>query len=1431
MINVFNSNYEEIGSLDKNLALHTLGKVKIRYGRKYIDLLNDKGELNVSIPKILQEKDSLEDITKDGFYLVDGNLYAYYKGNIYQLTGVEGDYISFAVEQNLTQEQIDTAQNNIGLEFENITKAKQTIHNGIVFIDDRIFYINGDDVKELTLREPLSSINNQNMGLPPSDNVAIVYKNGHWEYISILTKDDLRDLLPSEEKEDEEDNESIDMFDPIQYSKVYTIKTAQILNSNDNSISYLDNLETIPIMSQQQNDIAILSIPAERVVNTKSISYDGKQTLLLGVESEQTTVSQEDSSVRYNIKQKYDILTFNLIYKDNKFQFCDKNGQSTPLTLGKGFIIPQQLINQNIHPEDLEVAVYIKISNNYWVIKNLALEKRHIYIKAEEPNHQKFKIDYKNAQIALEENTPGNSLSILPHTVLGDLDDVDKYYKDPAVSFRTYTDKESKQGLYSDQPVFSGGEFRGTWPEEQDEESVENFPRYSEKLNEDLCSNHPGDTIDVDDPDDVWRQVIPTIEWIKRNGAMLNRPLRDINEENRTYLPETPTTTTISNITPVSYQDSDSPPIAIVYKNGHWTYDYVVPMSWFLDCCNGTSQITVATPVISGTNPFTNSTNVTITCATEGATIYYTTDGTNPDNTDTPYTGAISINADTTIKAIAYKDGENSEIASQTFTKSIVKVTPIISYVQNQNGTDVEVLNLSNLNSYTSTFSSNALNLEFTITDINGYTPLTRNDFSFSLNPSSNSGFTLLTGSSNKGNIQFPSTNDSYSVDVLVTFAGTNEYNSLTKTWSVIINKNQSLPDYYLRFYMYPDADYSVINVNELIKDTNDNIVYVGVRQGQTMNDSNLRTITLSTYQNYSGEVYDGRIKNIILPNSGVYSNEYGDYLGYPVVLWGTNQHLDWPYPESNPLESVEFNSWIYGRGTERQYNFYTGDVRTNKIDLSTFTDWQSLQDRMYSDIYNDNSLTLNLYAIWKPIKYTITWDLNGGNLVSEDRTYINAFQWNVNPYVIETQNGNTVVKEIYGIKNTYPRWKFNNPIREGYVFLGWTPDYSSTKLTSNVTLTTVWGELKIDSSDSVIPQEGKTITVSYWIDGYTEQSHYTSNIYLSGLYKNMNAPTKVGNPTFNTTTKKWTQQINFSQKTDNNTGIVTIIANYGNLKSNSLELTQGGEIKNLGDFDYMLFTFNFSNDLDLDNVTRTSGTNKSTTISYTEYNLDDQYGGFLNALEAPNRSNNVYTVKLSETAINGTQQGTELQQFIYQYMIYSGDNMFSGGEETCINWNNIISNFSPTEGQKYICIYIICKWYKKSSGATPTLQDTFTFNYSTYKIKSGYRDSSTYFYKPTEQFYFYPSDLNTYTLENRETYFTNNNGRIQRTNNDNYSNCTMNQNADITSQTYIDTNGLEKATNFTIRHNILTGRTDLIRGFFKIPTSSEASGSFNWNT
>lgn len=70
-------------------------------------------------------------------------------------------------------------------------------------------------------------------------------------------------------------------------------------------------------------------------------------------------------------------------------------------------------------------------------------------------------------------------------------------------------------------------------------------------------------------------------------------------------------------------------------------------------------------------------TTVTISTTTEDATIYYTTDGTEPTTDSEVYTEAITINEAMTIKAIAVKDGmTNSDVATASYT---INVTPTIA--------------------------------------------------------------------------------------------------------------------------------------------------------------------------------------------------------------------------------------------------------------------------------------------------------------------------------------------------------------------------------------------------------------------------------------------------------------------------------------------------------------------------------------------------------------------------------------------------------------------------------------------------------------------------------------------------------------------------------------------------------------------------------
>ena len=112
-------------------------------------------------------------------------------------------------------------------------------------------------------------------------------------------------------------------------------------------------------------------------------------------------------------------------------------------------------------------------------------------------------------------------------------------------------------------------------------------------------------------------------------------------------------------------------------------------------CTHEMRKETVATPEFSvASGAVTQGTYVTITCETEGAKIYYTTDGNDPTEASTEYSTAISVTEAVTIKAIAVKDGMNdSAVASAGYTIKETVATPAFSVAEGEveKGTEVTI--------------------------------------------------------------------------------------------------------------------------------------------------------------------------------------------------------------------------------------------------------------------------------------------------------------------------------------------------------------------------------------------------------------------------------------------------------------------------------------------------------------------------------------------------------------------------------------------------------------------------------------------------------------------------------------------------------------------------------------------------------------------
>ena len=86
----------------------------------------------------------------------------------------------------------------------------------------------------------------------------------------------------------------------------------------------------------------------------------------------------------------------------------------------------------------------------------------------------------------------------------------------------------------------------------------------------------------------------------------------------------------------------------------------------------GAAEVVADPTADNTTGTYVDSGDVVLSCTTDGASIYYTTDGSTPDSGDTLYSSAITISTTTTLKFIGIKAGAtDSAVVTETYTITV----------------------------------------------------------------------------------------------------------------------------------------------------------------------------------------------------------------------------------------------------------------------------------------------------------------------------------------------------------------------------------------------------------------------------------------------------------------------------------------------------------------------------------------------------------------------------------------------------------------------------------------------------------------------------------------------------------------------------------------------------------------------------------------
>ena len=122
------------------------------------------------------------------------------------------------------------------------------------------------------------------------------------------------------------------------------------------------------------------------------------------------------------------------------------------------------------------------------------------------------------------------------------------------------------------------------------------------------------------------------------------------------YLTRTPNTGTSTTVTHTTQSPSDLTATLTVTASATGASDQTA-----------TATITAYGPMVQPTITRSGNT-ISIATSSTGASIYYTTDGSEPTSSSTLYTGPFDLTTSpTTVKAIAIRDGHSSTVANQTF--------------------------------------------------------------------------------------------------------------------------------------------------------------------------------------------------------------------------------------------------------------------------------------------------------------------------------------------------------------------------------------------------------------------------------------------------------------------------------------------------------------------------------------------------------------------------------------------------------------------------------------------------------------------------------------------------------------------------------------------------------------------------------------------